>query len=259
MVLKVRGLDINYIYEGEGDVTIVLLHGWGANIQVYRRIIDIAKAKYRVIALDFPGFGESLQPDTPWNVDDYVDFTLDFLSNFPLNRVILVGHSFGCRVIAKLLNRNGLSFVTEKVIIIDGAGIKAPIPITSKLRIRAFKTGKFFCKIPVVKHFFPDALDSLQKFFGSADYGNASPIMRQTLVRVVNEDLTHLFPNITQETLLIWGEQDDATPLSDGEKLEKLMPDAGLATIKNAGHFSFLDQPYVFDKIFKTYLKINDM
>ena len=65
--------------------------------------------------------------------------------------------------------------------------------------------------------------------------------MRGTLVRVVNEDWRHLLPKIVAPTLLIWGEHDDATPVSDGQLMERLIPDAGLVIFAGAGHFSYAD------------------
>ena len=76
------------------------------------------------------------------------------------------------------------------------------------------------------------------------------------LVKAVNEDLTSLLPEIKQETLLIWGENDTATPISDAKLMEKMIPDAGLAVIKNAGHFCFVEQPVIFSNIMKSYFKI---
>ena len=82
--------------------------------------------------------------------------------------------------------------------------------------------------------------------------------MRQTLVKTVNEDLTPLLEKISVETLLIWGKNDTAPPLSDGILMEQKMQNAGLAQIENAGHFPFIDQPYVFSKILISYLKIKE-
>ena len=66
--------------------------------------------------------------------------------------------------------------------------------------------------------------------------------MRPTLVRLVNEDITELLPSVRASTLLIWGDRDDATPLSDGQTMERLIPDAGLVVFEGAGHFSYLDE-----------------
>jgi pimeloyl-ACP methyl ester carboxylesterase len=81
-------------------------------------------------------------------------------------------------------------------------------------------------------------------------------MMRQCLVKVVNEDLSHLLPGIKAPTLLVWGENDTATPLADAKKMEAAIPEAGLAVIKNAGHFSFVEQPAIFRSIMASFFKI---
>ena len=78
--------------------------------------------------------------------------------------------------------------------------------------------------------------------------------MRGILSKVVNEDLQHVMPKIKASTLLIWGENDTATPLKDGQKMEKLIPDAGLVIFKNAGHYAFLDKSGEFGIIVDNFL-----
>ena len=111
---------------------------------------------------------------------------------------------------------------------------------------------------PPIKTLFPNALKKLQDKSGSADYKAASPVMRKILVSVVNEDLEPLLPKIKQSTLLIWGENDTATPLSDGKRMEELIKDSGLVTIKGAGHYSFLEGKFIFNRVICSFLKIGD-
>ena len=99
----------------------------------------------------------------------------------------------------------------------------------------------------------PEALEKLRVKFGSADYAAATPLMRQCLVKAINEDLTHLLPGIKAPTLLIWGENDTATPLADGKLMEKSIPDAGLAVIPGVGHYCFLENPWLFKRIIASY------
>jgi pimeloyl-ACP methyl ester carboxylesterase len=80
--------------------------------------------------------------------------------------------------------------------------------------------------------------------------------MRQTLVNSVNEDLTPLLSRITQPTLLIWGDKDTATPLAHAKIMEKHIADSGLVVFENAGHFSFLDKPYEFMLVLKSFFDI---
>lgn len=247
-------LNINYIEKGEGDL-VVLLHGWGSNITLFDSMINLLSLKYRVVAMDMPGFGESEEPKEPWDVDGYVDFVLEFLKKYDFKKVTLLGHSFGGRVIIKLCSRE-LPFEVEKVILVDSAGVKPEKTASQKFKQSVYKATKKIYSSDAFSKLFPDALENLRRRNGSADYNAASPIMRQTLVKVVNEDLCHLMPNVKCPTLLIWGKNDDATPLSDGEKMEKLMPEAALVAFDNAGHYSFLEQQGLFNRVLASFMNI---
>lgn len=252
----VMGLRTHYISLGQGE-PVLILHGWGASGRVYQAMAEQLAAKYRVIVPDLPGFGQSQEPNIPFCVDDYADFVLEFLKPMGIKRICLIGHSFGGRIIIKLANR-ALPFEIDKIVLIDSAGIRPQPSKKRGLRQRCYKIGKwFFTRKPVAKAF-PGALEALRVRFGSADYAAASPMMRQCLVRAVNEDLTSLLPGITPPTLLVWGENDTATPVSDARLMEKTIPNAGLALIAGAGHYSFLDQPYVFRRILASFFRLEE-
>mgnify|MGYP002508523961 CR=1 FL=1 len=125
MIRTVNGIKINYEQKGEGDL-IVLLHGWGSNIKLFANLIDLLSKKYTVVAMDMPGFGESEEPPSAWCVDDYVNFVIDFLKDYNTEKIMLLGHSFGGRVIIKLNSRKNLPFEITKVILVDSAGILPP-------------------------------------------------------------------------------------------------------------------------------------
>lgn len=257
MVKTVNGIRINYEEKGEGEL-IVLLHGWGSNIKLFANLIELLSRKYKVVAMDMPGFGESAEPPSAWEVGDYVDFVIDFLKDYPNKDVMFLGHSFGGRVIIKMHSRESLPFNVKKVILVDSAGIMPKKSNKKSFRTYYYKAGKAVLSSAIVQKLAPDALENFRKKMGSADYAAASPLMRQVLVKTVNEDLEPYLPNIKCPALLVWGVNDTATPLSDGEKMEQLIPDAGLVKLENAGHYSFLDQQYTFNKVMASFMKIED-
>lgn len=257
MIRTINNMKINYEEKGEGDL-IVLLHGWGSNIKLFANLINLLSQKYKVVAMDMPGFGESDEPPSAWCVDDYADFVIEFLKEYDTKNVMLLGHSFGGRVIIKLNSRKNLPFEITKVILVDSAGILPPKSNKKSFRTYYYKIGKAVLSLGIVQKLFPDALENFRKKMGSADYAAASPLMRQVLVKTVNEDLEPLLPNIKCSTLLVWGVNDTATPLSDGEKMEKLIPDAGLVKLENAGHYSFLEQQFIFNKVMCSFMKIGE-
>ena len=253
----VNGIGINYEQKGSGEL-VVLLHGWGSNIKLFANLIDLLSAKYTVVAMDMPGFGESEEPKTPWCVDDYVQFVIDFLKDYDTKEVTLLGHSFGGRVIIKMHSRESLPFKVKKVILVDSAGIMPPKSNKKSWSTRYYKMGKAVLSTKLVQKLAPDALENFRKKMGSADYAAASPMMRQVMVKVVNEDLEPYLPNIKCPTLLVWGVNDTATPISDGEKMEKLIPDAGLVRLENAGHYSFLEQQFTFNRVMCSFMNIEE-
>ena len=241
MVKKIDSIAVNYIDEGEGDV-ILLLHGWGASITLYAGIIDVLSRAHRVIALDMPGFGKTPEPPEPWCVDDYADFVLKFIASFELMKFSVVVHSFGGRVFFKMNAREDLPFTIEKAVLIDSAGILPKKSFWQKASLRCYKIGRAVMSTRVLRFLYPDAVDNMRRRRGSADYNSATPTMRATLVRVVNEDLEPLIHLVKCPTLLIWGDADTATPISDARRMEELIWDAGLVVCEGAGHFSFAEQ-----------------
>jgi pimeloyl-ACP methyl ester carboxylesterase len=87
----------------------------------------------------------------------------------------------------------------------------------------------------------------------SDDYRNAG-LLRPTLVRIVNEDVSELLPRISAPTLLLWGAEDHDVPVAHARTMESLIPDAGLVVLDRAGHFSYLDQPERFCRIVRHFL-----
>ena len=258
MITEINGLNINYICEGEssGGQCVLLLHGWGANIKLFSNIISCLSPYFKVYAPDLPGFGESDEPKEPWSVSDYADFVTVFCEKMGIKSCYVIAHSFGGRITIKLMSRNALPFEIQKIVLTGSAGIKPKPTLKGKVKARCYKIGKSILSTKLLKKLMPDALENLRQKNGSADYNAASPIMRQCLVKVVNEDLTPLISAVNAPTLLVWGENDDATPLSDGQLMEKLIPDAGLVVFEGCGHYAFLEQSARFCRIIGSFFNI---
>ncbi|MFI3200755.1 MAG: alpha/beta hydrolase [Eubacteriales bacterium] len=256
MYITIGNVKIHYIKEGEGKA-ILFLHGWGCNVTYYQYMMHQLKGQFQVIALDFPGFGNSEEPPIPWGVSEYTELVLELIKALQLQEVSLIGHSFGGRVIIKLATMEQSIVTIRRIVLIDAAGIKSTKTWSQKWKIATYKVGKRILLLPIIKQLYPKALENMQNRSGSEDYRLASPLMKQVLVKTVNEDLSHLLEEIRQSTLLIWGELDTATPLRDGKLMETLIPDSGLVVLKNGSHFAYLEQKeyvsVILAEFFKTY------
>lgn len=249
----INNLNINYIKKGTGR-TALILPGWGTTIDTYMPLINSMSNYSNVYCIDMPGFGNSDKLTTPWNIDNYVKFIIDFITNQNIQELDLIGHSNGGRIIIKLMNQKSLNFKVNKIILIGSAGIVHKKTLIQKTKIKICKLGKKILESKPFKFIFPNIISSLKNRIGSEDYKNANPIMKQTLVQLVNEDLRELLPNINVPTLLLWGTNDTATPVSDAEIMEKLIPDSGLVKIENCTHYVFLEQTEYVNRIISTFL-----
>lgn len=249
----VDGLRIAYIDEGVGQ-TVLLLHGWGAPAETYRLMIDHLSGYCRVVAPDLPGFGGSDEPTNPWTPARFAAFVNAFAATLSLQDVVLIGHSNGGRIALHLLS-GAASFTVKKAILMDAAGIKPRRGLSYYYKVYTYKAMRHLLGLPGLRHLFPNAVENARKKRGSADYRNASPIMRQSMVAAVNEDSRDRLPRIAVPTLLIWGERDTATPLRDGQLMEKHIPDAGLVVLPNAGHFAFAERWDMCRRVLDSFLQ----
>ncbi len=252
---KGNDLNINYTDEGKGSC-VLILHGWGTSIEVYRSIIDSLSCFRRVVVFDMPGFGKSDEPKEAFDVKDYAECALFLCKTLGLESVSLIGHSHGGRVAIQLATQCKNDINIEKIILLDSAGVIAKKSLKVRAKIRFYKIGKAVLSFPPVMKLFPDALNKFKNKKGSADYNAASEVMKKSLVKCVNTDMTPFMPHISAPTLLVFGENDTATTVSDAKVMEKLIPDSGLVVIKNAGHYSFLDNPLLFKSVMYSFFDI---
>lgn len=220
--------DINYIrYGNNKNRTIVMLHGWGQNIEMMKFIGD--KLDEDVLIIDLPGFGKSKEPDTVLSIYDYANLVHDLISNLEIKNIILIGHSFGGKIALAYASK----YKVEKLVLL-ASPFKSK---ENKINIRT-KVLKKLKKVP--------GLNKLEEFakkhIGSTDYKNASGIMREILVKHVNLDITEDVKKITCPTLIIWGDNDECVPVSDGKLLEKLIKDSGLIVFEGCTHYAYLER-----------------
>lgn len=244
-----NGCRLHYTVRGEGH-PLLLLHGWGCNTETFSTIRPFLEERFRVLTVDFAGFGQSDEPAAVWGVEEYTRSVEALAKAEGVERPILVGHSFGGRVSIVYASRNEV----QKVILVDAAGVKPRRSFTYYRKVYTFKLMKRLLPLLVGKARAEKIIDERRAKSGSSDYAQASPTMRAVLSKCVNEDLCHLMPKIAAPTLLFWGENDTATPLADAKRMEKLIPDAGLVVVAGAGHFSFLENTPLFLRVAESFL-----
>ncbi|MDE6549277.1 MAG: alpha/beta hydrolase [Muribaculaceae bacterium] len=251
--IDIDGVSLHYRDSGEIDLRpVIIMHGWGCNVDTVASIENIFKGKMRVINVDLPGHGKSSEPPSVWGVEDFTAMMEKFITKLGLVSPSLVGHSFGGRISILLSSRGDI----DKVLLVDSAGIKPKRSLSYYWKVYSFKAIKNTVLLLCGKKKGTEIVDKLRGKNGSADYRNSSPRMRAIMSKCVNEDLKYAMPSIKAPVLLVWGEDDTATPLSDAQTMKKLIPDAGLVSFPGCGHYSFLDNPFGFKAVVSSFFSI---
>jgi pimeloyl-ACP methyl ester carboxylesterase len=235
-IFEAGGQKTRLLDAGRGH-PVVILHGWGGRIESMTPLIDCLRSGFRVLAIDLPGFGESVLPSAPWGTPEYAAFVHDALDVLAVPRAHFIGHSYGAKTSLYLAATQ--PDLVGKLVLMGSPGLRTPPSRKVRAKRAVSRGAKLAGRLGPPGRALREAIFSR---IASQDYREAGPL-RPILVKVVNEDLTSLLGRIAAPTLLLWGTKDDAIPVAHARRMEELIPDAGLVLFEGAGHFAYLDEP----------------
>ena len=246
--LEINGQKVAVAICGKGK-PFLMLHGWGGSKESWEPLMEKLNAlgfwnENLGIAVDFPGFGESAEPLTAWSVGDYAHFTEDVIRAIYKEMNLsgdynLMVHSFGGRVALKMLAPDFATNISEKVdklILVAAAGVKARRTLRIKVASAAARLGKKVMQLPGLRAGAPLAQKILYKVLKTHDYEKSSGVMRETFLKVIDEDLSESLSHIKNPTLIIWGKRDSYVPFSDALLMEKKILGSKLIAIPGGRH-----------------------
>ena len=217
---------------------MVFLHGYLSSKEAFTAQTEYFSKYFRVTALDFLGFGQSPPLSSAFSVSDYAEWTQAVLQNLGVEKPHMIAHSFGCRVAVKMASL-GANF--DKIVLTGPAGIIEKRGFSYAWKVKSYR---------IVKKFAPKFAE---KRFGSAEYRTLSPIMKESYKKIVNEDLRSDARKIVNPTLIIEGENDRTTPLSQAKIYVDCLQNGQLKTM-SGGHFAFVENPVLFNLIVEEFL-----
>jgi pimeloyl-ACP methyl ester carboxylesterase len=199
--------------------------------------------KVNVVLIDLPGFGKSANPPHVWDVYEYVSFVRNHIEGLGIKSCDIVAHSFGARIATILAISN--HELINRLVLVDPAGIeRKDFMIQAKIL-----TYKVF-----IKPWNVIVPEMFQISSGSRDYRSASPLHRQILSKVTNQNLERVLKFITQRTLVIWGQDDRELPVEYAKIYQRNIRNASVAVLSGAGHFPHLSQPIKFCLTLRNFL-----
>lgn len=250
-IVKVNNTSVYYEKSGQGKQAVILLHGWGQSTEGMKIIVQgMDLDQFCVYNLDFPGFGRSKLPPFTWSVYDYNKMLEQFIKKLNIKKPILVGHSFGGRIATIYAAQNDN---LKSMVFIDAAGVKPKKSLYVKSRVLTFKTFKW-CVNTFYSKRKEEYLNNLNLMFGSGDFNATSQELRQIFIKTVNEDLVYLYPKIKVPVKLIWGSEDDYTPVKDAKIMNRLIKNSSLNVYEGAGHYSYMDNYATFITDFNQFI-----
>jgi pimeloyl-ACP methyl ester carboxylesterase len=221
---EIDGLKIAYSEAGQGK-PLFFWHGWGGSKESWGDLMkELAGLNRKMVAVDFPGFGESDLPSKPWSVNDYYLFVEKFINSgkFDLAEGFdLAVHSFGGRVALKMQESDGLGEKLDHLILIAAAGIKPRVTLKRKIIQSMAWLGKIVFSMPLLKQLGGVMRKLLYKLVGSRDYLKVEGVMKETFLKVIDEDLRNNLEKINRPTLIIWGDKDSYVPLEDAKLMKR--------------------------------------
>lgn len=250
MQVIVDSLLTQYEQSGAGTRTILLLHGWGDDHRTFTHLQKSLSKHHKVVSLDLPGFGASQAPGSVWNLDDYAKFVNHFLQKLGLKSVAIIAHSNGAAVAIRGLAQNELG--AEKLVVLGGAGIRDRQK-GKKLALKVVaKTGKVATFWLPKRH-----KQKLQKMlYGAAGSDMlVAPHLQETFKKTVAQDVQADAKKLTVPVLLVYGENDRATPVLYGRIFEQLISHATLEVVGGAEHFVHHDKPEQVEKLIEEFLR----
>lgn len=219
----------------------VWMHGWGQTHKSLRPLAAQLKRQGHHILIDLPGFGQTTPLATGADTAAYADHMTALLTSRKISvdkPVILVGHSFGCRIAVQMAAKYPEK--VKAIIMIGGAGLQRKRSVLWKAKAFCLRTLGKLARLSdrLFKTSFRDAYVTR---FGSADYRNAGEL-RETFVKVVQEDLAAEAGAVNCPTLLLYGSDDSETPPEIGKAYNQLIKDSEFIELNGFGHLDILSR-----------------
>ena len=271
--ISVTGVALNYVEAGKGP-PLLFLHGLGGSWKDWAANLPAFASTHQVIAIDFPGFGDSEKPEGEYSIEWLTAIAEKFLQERKLERVTLVGHSLGGLVALNLATQPNSRVKKLVVANVVGVGDKAEFlsyvltkkimgPETRWESLEGALRDKFKS---MIESFIKDRKPkTAREFFESVPKVpiTGTPLLPMTpnvqlTASIIDFDIRPKLASINQPTLILWGAKDPVAPPQDASLLQKGIRQSTLIFFPTAGHSPMIDQPGPFNREVSNFLQAPD-
>ncbi len=265
---------VAYLDEGTGSETLLFIHGLATYLPAWYTNIDVLKTNYRCIAIDLPGYGRSSKGNYPSTMTYYAGIVSQLIDNLQLEKVILVGHSMGGQIASTIALNH--SDKVDKLILLAPAGFET-FNGQQKMWLKSVFTATTLLNATEEQirsnwelnfHQMPDEVEFMIEDRIVMKSAKDFKLYCQSVVRgvhgMLNEPIFDQLQNISQETLVVYGENDRLIPnkylnphlttKNVAENGAEKIPNVTLKYISECGHFISFDKPDEINEIITDFL-----
>jgi pimeloyl-ACP methyl ester carboxylesterase len=239
-------IELSYLEQGAGDA-LILIHGLGANADSWRPQVDALAKNYRVIAMDLRGHGQSgVRAEEPITVRAFADDVAALVKNLGIERAHFAGISMGGMIALEIIVRYGGQ--VKSLILADTTAFFPPPQAREEL-LRHFDSlemvewGQAMALRVLRRKAPPEQRREVAQMLAA----NRRAVYRQGLLAAFESDYRWVLPQVNLPTLILVGEEDQATPIGYAGYLHKHIQGSVLQVISQAGHFANLENPAAFN------------
>lgn len=260
--VQVGEFNVHY-YEGgpQGAETILMIHGFGADKDNWLRFSRPLTARYHVVALDLPGFGDSSKPEASYDVGTQVERLNAFAKAIGLHKLHLIGNSMGGHIAALYAARHPEEVLS--VALLNNAGVNAPQASelfkrldrgdANPLLVRNADDFSNMLDLLFVEK--PPLPGSLKQYL--AERAMASHDFNQKIFNQLRERYIPLeteLAKIQVPTLLLWGDQDQILDVSSIKVMQPLLKQPTVVIMQACGHLPMIERPEETAEHYQTFL-----
>jgi pimeloyl-ACP methyl ester carboxylesterase len=271
--VTIHGHKRAFVKVGSGPA-LLLLHGLGCDHTTWLPVIATLSRRYTVIAPDLLGHGRSDKPRADYSVGGYANGMRDLLTVLGIDKVTVVGHSFGGGIAMQFAYQYPER--TERMILVAPGGIGREVtPAIRAISLPGFQTAMGVATLPGSRQAIKGGLRTLARsgLPHARDLDEVAEIVQHLSNRKARAAITHVVRAVVDwrgqvvtmadraylthamPMCVVWGSDDAVIPVSHAKLAAEIAPEATVEVIRNAGHFPHKDHPQRFVKIINDFVR----
>ncbi|WP_452227398.1 alpha/beta fold hydrolase [Lacinutrix cladophorae] len=266
--------EISYIKEGNGEKTVLFVHGLSSNSDAWSKNIASLKEKYTCIALDLPGYGKSAKPEATYTPSYFAEILHQFIDELELKNVILIGHSMGGQASVKLATTYKTD--VQKLILVAPAGLEQFSEAGANM-LKSFFTVdmvKNTTDAQIEKNYalnfyaLPEdtskMIEDRKRIKLASDFNAHCTAIVNSISGMLNDPVFNDLEHIKQKTLVVFGNKDMLIPnrylnptltIADvGKIASEKIENVNVSFVEDAGHFVQFEKAAEVNKLFDQFI-----